>query len=98
MVIQIAIRKVQIRWVVSGVPDFFGFTTNRTACRSRRALAGLRVRFAPSGCAVDAGYTTLNVYTHAIPESQRRAVDKIAEILLPSVRGFSRRFQPHDVN
>jgi integrase len=25
--------------------------------------------------------TTLNVYTHAIPESQRRAVDKVAEIL-----------------
>src|SRR5580704_11646130 len=24
--------------------------------------------------------TTLNVYTHAIPESQRRAVDKVAEI------------------
>jgi integrase len=29
--------------------------------------------------------TTLNVYTHAIPESQRRAVDKVAEILFPSV-------------
>jgi integrase len=29
--------------------------------------------------------TTLNVYTHAIPESQRRAVDKVAEILFPNV-------------
>ena len=26
--------------------------------------------------------TTLNIYTHAIPESQKRAVDKVAEILL----------------
>jgi len=30
--------------------------------------------------------TTLNVYTHAIPESQRRAVDKIAGILFADVR------------
>ncbi|NIV39789.1 MAG: tyrosine-type recombinase/integrase [Anaerolineae bacterium] len=29
--------------------------------------------------------TTLNVYTHPIPESQRRAVDKIAGILFPNV-------------
>jgi hypothetical protein len=28
--------------------------------------------------------TTLNVYTHAIPESQKRAVDKVAEILFPN--------------
>ena len=29
--------------------------------------------------------TTLNVYTHAVPESQRRAVEKVAEILFPNV-------------
>lgn len=29
--------------------------------------------------------TTLNVYTHAIPESQQRAVDKVAEILFSNV-------------
>ena len=33
--------------------------------------------------------TTLNVYTHAIPESQKRAVDKVAEILFPNVPKFS---------
>jgi len=33
--------------------------------------------------------TTLNVYTHAIPESQKRAVDKVAELLFPSVPKFS---------
>lgn len=33
--------------------------------------------------------TTLNVYTHAIPESQRRPVDKVAEILFPSVPKFA---------
>lgn len=27
--------------------------------------------------------TTLNIYTHAIPESQRRAVEKVGEILFP---------------
>jgi integrase len=30
--------------------------------------------------------TTLNVYTHAIPASQRRAVDKVAEVLFANVR------------
>lgn len=29
--------------------------------------------------------TTLRIYTHAIPESQKRAVDKVAEILFPNV-------------
>lgn len=33
--------------------------------------------------------TTLNVYTHAIPESQKRAVDKVAGLLFPSVPQFS---------
>lgn len=33
--------------------------------------------------------TTLNIYTHAIPESQRRAVEKVAGILFPSVPNFS---------
>jgi integrase len=34
--------------------------------------------------------TTLNEYTHAIPESQKRAVDKVAEILFPNVPKFLR--------
>ena len=29
--------------------------------------------------------TTLNIYTHAIPDSQRRAVEKVAAILFPNV-------------
>jgi integrase len=29
--------------------------------------------------------TTLNIYTHAVPESQRRAVEKVAGILFPNV-------------
>jgi len=42
--------------------------------------------------------TTLNVYTHAIPESQKRAVDKVAEILFPSVPKFSGSLERKDVN
>jgi len=30
--------------------------------------------------------TTLNVYTHAIPEAQQRAVDKVAGMLFANVR------------
>jgi integrase len=33
--------------------------------------------------------TTLNVYTHAIPESQKRAVDKVACLVFPNVPKFS---------
>ena len=33
--------------------------------------------------------TTLNVYTHAIPESQKRAVEKVAGLLFPNVPEFS---------
>jgi integrase len=33
--------------------------------------------------------TTLNIYTHAIPESQKRAVDKVAGLLFPNVPEFS---------
>jgi integrase len=33
--------------------------------------------------------TTLNVYTPAIPEAQRRAVDKIAEVLFTNVHRIS---------
>lgn len=33
--------------------------------------------------------TTLNVYTHAIPESQRRAIEKVAGILFPNVPKFA---------
>lgn len=42
--------------------------------------------------------TTLNIYTHAIPESQKRAVDKVAEILFPSVPKFSGNSERKDVN
>jgi integrase len=42
--------------------------------------------------------TTLNVYTHAIPESQKRAVDKVAEILFPNVPNFSGSLNRKDVN
>ena len=33
--------------------------------------------------------TTLNIYTHAIPESQKRAIDKVAGLLILSVPQFS---------
>jgi len=42
--------------------------------------------------------TTLNVYTHAIPESQRRAVGKVAEILFPNVPKFAEAAQSEKVN
>ena len=42
--------------------------------------------------------TTLNVYTHAISESQKRAVDKVAEILFPKVPNFSGSLERKDVN
>ena len=42
--------------------------------------------------------TTLNVYTHAIPESQRRAVDKVAGLLFPSDPEFSAGTENGKVN
>jgi len=42
--------------------------------------------------------TTLNVYTHGIPESQKRAVDKVAEILFPNVPKFSGNLERKGVN
>jgi integrase len=42
--------------------------------------------------------TTLNVYTHAIPESQKRAVDKVAELLFPSVPKFSVATENRNIN
>jgi len=33
--------------------------------------------------------TTLNIYTHAIPESQKRAVAKVAGLVFPNVPEFS---------
>jgi len=32
--------------------------------------------------------TTLNTYAHAIPSSQRRAVDRVAEVLFSNVLNF----------
>jgi integrase len=31
---------------------------------------------------------TLNTYMHAIPDSQRRALEKVAEVLCPDVANF----------
>jgi len=42
--------------------------------------------------------TTLNVYTHAIPESHRRAVEKVAQILFPNVRKLEEQTMPEKVN
>jgi integrase len=42
--------------------------------------------------------TTLNVYTHAIPESQRRAVDKVAEVRFADVRNAAAAAEPQKVN
>ena len=42
--------------------------------------------------------TTLNVYTHAIPESQKRAVDKVAGLLFPNVPEFSVSTENRKVN
>lgn len=33
--------------------------------------------------------TTLNIYTHAVPEFERRAAERVAEILLPNVPKFT---------
>jgi integrase len=42
--------------------------------------------------------TTLNVYTHAIPESQRRAVDKVANIVFADVRKMAATVESQKVN
>jgi hypothetical protein len=42
--------------------------------------------------------TTLNVYTHSIPEAQRRAVDKIAEVLFTNVHNISVATENEKVN
>jgi integrase len=42
--------------------------------------------------------TTLNVYTHAIPESQRRAVDKVAGMLFADVRKVTAMPEGQKVN
>jgi integrase len=42
--------------------------------------------------------TTLNVYTHAIPESQRRAVDKVASVLFADVRNEEGKSESQRVN
>ncbi len=42
--------------------------------------------------------TTLNVYTHAIPESQRRAVDNVADILFANVRKVAATTESQKVN
>lgn len=42
--------------------------------------------------------TTLNVYTHAIPDAQRRAVDKVAEILFTNVHKIASATENEKVN
>jgi integrase len=42
--------------------------------------------------------TTLKVYTHAIPESQRRAVEKVAEVLFADVRRTPATLESETVN
>jgi hypothetical protein len=42
--------------------------------------------------------TTLNIYTHAIPKSQRRAVDKVAGLLFPGVPQFSAEMENRAVS
>jgi len=42
--------------------------------------------------------TTLNVYMHAIPDAQRRAVDKVAEVLFTNVHKISADTESQKVN
>ena len=42
--------------------------------------------------------TTLNVYMHAIPDAQRRAVDKVAEVLFTNVHKISAATENQKVN
>jgi len=42
--------------------------------------------------------TTLNTYMHAIPDSQRRALEKVAEVLCPDVPNFSETARKVTVN
>jgi integrase len=43
--------------------------------------------------------TTLNTYMHAIPDSQRRAVDRVAGVLFPDVpKSASGSQEPRKVN
>ena len=42
--------------------------------------------------------TTLNIYTHAIPESQKRAVEKVAGLVFPGVPEFSAGTENGKVN
>jgi hypothetical protein len=42
--------------------------------------------------------TTLEVYIHAIPDSQRRAVDRIAEVLFTNVHESSAAIEKQKIN
>ena len=42
--------------------------------------------------------TTLNLYTHAVPDAQRRAVDKVAGILFTRVHKIEAAAQGENVN
>lgn len=42
--------------------------------------------------------TTLNIYKHAIPESQKRVAEKVASLVFPNVPKFSARTENGKVN
>jgi hypothetical protein len=42
--------------------------------------------------------TTLNFYTHAIPDAQRRTVDKVAEVLITNFHKISAATENQKVN
>jgi hypothetical protein len=42
--------------------------------------------------------TTLNTYAHVIPDSQRRAVERVAEVLFSNLRKMRKAGKPTDCN
>ena len=54
--------------------------------------AATRVRLIPRSH-IAAPAATLNVYTHAIPESQKLGVDKVAEMLFPKCSQIPREYR-----
>jgi integrase len=67
------------------------------ACNAARRV-GESLRTAQSLLGHSDLETTLNVYTHAIPDAQRRAVDKIAEVLFTNVHKISAATENEKVN
>jgi integrase len=82
----------------------FGLRARRLNCRSFRGTASVTrtrrclAKWAQALLGHSDMETTLNVYTHAIPESQKRVVDKVAEILFPNVPKFVGAVENSNVN